>query len=68
MLWEPDDRWRDSYDAWKLASPYDDDPWRSCCAPLACECDDCLDDAERLAAMDPEASYDEAELEEWSAA
>ena len=22
-----DDRWRDSYDAWKLASPYDDDPY-----------------------------------------
>jgi hypothetical protein len=24
-----DDRWRDSYDTWKLASPYDDDfYWR----------------------------------------
>lgn len=22
-----DERWRDSYDTWKLASPYDDDRW-----------------------------------------
>lgn len=22
-----DDRWRDSYDVWKLASPYDDEVW-----------------------------------------
>lgn len=25
-----DDRWRDSYDAWKLRSPYDDEPEQDC--------------------------------------
>lgn len=25
-----DDRWRDSYDAWKLRSPYDDEPEIDC--------------------------------------
>lgn len=25
-----DDRWRDTYDAWKLACPYDDEPEKVC--------------------------------------
>ncbi len=71
-----DDRWRDTYDAWKLASPYDSMADHYC---QGCEsddgryllgsrwlCGDCRDDAERMAATDPEAPYDEAALREWS--
>lgn len=74
-----DDRWRDSYDSWKLASPYDEPPYAAEHLCQGCEsddgrylhgdrwlCGDCLDDAERLAATDPDAPFDEADLREWS--
>lgn len=36
-----DDSWRDTYDAWKLASPYDDGPmYEEDDGPLCLDCDD----------------------------
>lgn len=53
-----DDRWRDTYDAWKLRAPYDDDgPYCDCgCAMVSDKygwhCERCDDEANAAAEFD----------------
>lgn len=70
-----DDRWRATYDQWKTTDPadYADHLCQGCESDDGRYlhgdrwlCGDCLDDAERIEATDPDAPFDEADLRDWS--